>query len=117
MLFPTCVIGVQIRLNGSTRCSGTVAIYRNGSWGTVCDDSWDLKDAAVVCRQLGCGAALDAPHSASFGQGTGKILLDDVDCSGSEMSLTDCKHGGFEKHNCNNGGDAGVLCSSEKTFV
>ena len=88
-------------------------IFYNGNWGTVCDDDWDIRDARVVCRQLGFLDAVRAPRSAHFGAGSGQIWLDDVGCSGTERSIVNCKHRGWGVENCNHDEDASVICSSK----
>uniref|UniRef100_A0A8D2AIB4 SRCR domain-containing protein n=1 Tax=Sciurus vulgaris TaxID=55149 RepID=A0A8D2AIB4_SCIVU len=107
--------GLGLRLaNGSSRCEGRVEVFHNNTWGTVCDDSWSIEEAYVVCRQLGCGLALSALPGGSFSPGSGSILLDDVHCTGSEASLEQCPHGSWFAHNCGHHEDAGVICSGEQ---
>ena len=87
----------------------------NGKWGTVCDDGWDDTDASVVCRQLGFGSSGVAIGSAEFGQGSGKIWLNGVTCTGTESTLARCGHLGFGiSEGCSHYKDVGIRCSGTK---
>lgn len=44
----------EVRLTGGAGpWEGTVEVYVDGSWGTICDQNFDLRDARVICRMLG----------------------------------------------------------------
>ncbi|NXM87377.1 NETR protein, partial [Oenanthe oenanthe] len=89
---------------------GRVEVYHDGKWGTICDDQWDDRDAEVVCRQLGLSGTPKALSWAHYGQGSGPILLDEVQCSGNELSLDQCKKSDWGQQNCDHIEDAGVSC-------
>ena len=103
-------------VGGSNDAEGRVEVFNDGSWRTVCDTWWDLRDARVVCRMLGFDGALDAPGSARFGQGSGRILLKYVNCDGTEDNLADCAHSGIGFYSCSHTRDAGAICYSGSMF-
>ena len=83
------------------------------TWGGICDDNWDKKDADVVCRMLGYPSAQTVYTASSpFGHGTGSFILDNVECVGTETSVFDCPHNVEGKHDCGSSEWAGVKCTS-----
>ena len=53
---------------------------------------------------------MDALHGASFGEGAGRIWLDNVECTGNETELSNCIASSSDV-NCTHAQDAGVRCS------
>uniref|UniRef100_A0A8C1KT47 Soluble scavenger receptor cysteine-rich domain-containing protein SSC5D n=1 Tax=Cyprinus carpio TaxID=7962 RepID=A0A8C1KT47_CYPCA len=102
-------------VGGNSLCAGRVEVLHDGEWGTVQDVGWDLPDAEVVCRELGCGEALTAPKSAYFGEGSGNVWVSNLQCTGSELTLTNCGLYGWGIE-ANHTEDAGVICSDDSFF-
>ncbi|KAK2830697.1 hypothetical protein Q5P01_018628 [Channa striata] len=106
-----------VKLTGGTgRCDGRVELWRDGRWGTVCDDQWSLRDADVVCAQLKCGYALNVTgQGGSFPPGRGPIFRDELNCTGNEENLWACP-AAQDESDCGHKEDAGVVCSEMKAI-
>lgn len=112
----TCAENRDLRLvDGGSPCAGRVEMLENGKWGTVCDDTWDLEDAQVVCQQLQCGWAVQALPGLHFTPGKGPIHRDQVNCSGTEAYLWDCPGLPGDQY-CGHKEDAGAVCSEHQSW-
>jgi hypothetical protein len=100
----------QVRLAGTDRSSrGRLEVWYNDQWGTVCDDSFDAVDAQVVCRQLGLTGGTVRTNIETV-DGAGPIVLDDLECDGTEAEILECPASPIGQTNCIHGEDVGVSC-------
>ncbi|XP_065845702.1 neurotrypsin-like [Oscarella lobularis] len=73
---------------------------------------WNLANARVVCKQLGFHDVLKY-NARTYGPGSGKILMDDVQCGGTEATLQECQFNGWGLNNCAHNEDVGVICLND----
>ena len=50
-----------------------------------------------------------------YGEGSGQIWLDNVDCDGDEDALGDCDHNNWGSNNCDHDEDVAITCSTNLT--
>lgn len=98
-------------MNCPHRCEGRVEVEEEGCWGTVCDDGWDMKDVAVVCRELGCGTAEHTPAGTLYlpvAEEDQPVFIQGALCSGTEAALAECEQ--LETSDCGHNEWAGAVC-------
>ncbi|XP_029301256.1 CD5 antigen-like isoform X2 [Cottoperca gobio] len=104
----------SVRLVGGTRlCSGRLEVKSNQSnqwWSSVCEADFDLQDAEVVCRELGCGAP-SVLQGALYGEVEAPMWTKEFQCGGNESALLDCRSSGSDRNTCSPGKAVGLTCS------
>ena len=98
--------------HSDTAVTGRVEVRIRGEWGTVCDDVIDTSTAGatVICKSLGYEIGTRRSDSRA---GQGRIALDDVDCSGDERSIFDCRAREPFETDCGHTEDFVVQCDRE----
>ena len=70
---------------------------------------WPVRLGYVMHYFITSGAVA-VTSTSYYGQGSGGIFLDQVNCDGTESSLISCSSSGVGVHTCDHSRDAGVQC-------
>lgn len=106
---------IPIRLlGGKTPTEGRLQVKINEEWGTVCNYAWNIKNAALICHQL--GLALN-PNDWNLERSevpmagiSERIVLSNVQCENYDTDITKCKAERDFENSCSHDNDVGVRC-------
>ncbi|KAL9954251.1 hypothetical protein ACROYT_G041766 [Oculina patagonica] len=109
----------HVRLVGSPLAhAGFAQIRYYGRWGSFCDLGWGLAQGHVVCRELGYRRALYTTRGKIFEKQTGKIWVDEAQCTGNESSIIYCDltliRDFDDMWGCSHDDAGGVICESNE---
>jgi len=120
-------IVATIRLTGGNSTFGRVEINLNGKWGNLCDDGMSYSPgssdpeangaAKVICRTLGFSGGFgnsvkrEPFTSLKVPSSTLPFLMDDLECTGTERSIFDCRRWSSENCNHSSNEDFAVSCT------
>ncbi|WAR21595.1 FBN2-like protein, partial [Mya arenaria] len=109
----------NIRLaDGPGENAGKVELFVDGHWGKVCENSFDINDAKVLCSML--GARTTAYLLGNFyGNGSGPALLNYLGCRGTENTTNECSYGApyyyrrysWYTHDCYQSDSVSLICT------
>lgn len=109
---------VPVRLlGGRTTMEGRLQVRIGDKWGTVCNYGWNIRDAALVCHQLGLTLNPDdwyLERSEIPNAGTNEdIILSNVRCTEDDVDVSRCKSEAMDEflNSCTHDNDVGVRCS------
>ena len=91
---------------------GRVELLINKEWHTVCSQGFGLKEANVICNQLGLNG-VQRIRTGYYGIGFGRIVaVRNRGCDGGETSILDCDLQLVTTNslNCSHDQDIGIEC-------
>uniref|UniRef100_A0A3P8TX43 SRCR domain-containing protein n=1 Tax=Amphiprion percula TaxID=161767 RepID=A0A3P8TX43_AMPPE len=107
----TCSDSVRLE-NRFNLCSGRLQVKWNQVWSSVCSDGFDLQDAEVVCRELGCGSPWRFKGEL---YGEAPEWSTEFLCGGHESGLLHCDHS--DRDTCSPGTTITLTCSGAMRLV
>ena len=74
----------------SNNSLGVVEMFVEDNWFPVCGTNWDLRAAAVACRDLGYGDPIKIFMGPSSLKGYTTNMIKKLNCTGKEETLIGC---------------------------
>ena len=98
---------------------GRVELLINGEWNTICSQGFGLKEANIICNQLGLNGARRI-KTGYYGAGSGGIVaLRNRGCDGGESDILNCdlQSASTINLNCSHDQDVGIECLGVYTYT